>query len=232
MQNLTRPYSITLLPLSNPSMHAIVWCNMGLANHPKRKFASCIHPSPYLLQAFKYLLKMKPKPPPWPPQQSHHPLVEFHYSSTLLSLSPSVWREKERSNVIKFCPSIKKKVLQPHPSPLLEQATSWTPPTLSTIPLTQPETTKLPHIAPNRPTHFSSGYKASEHHSSSQTPHYTPATLPSHPADLLCCLLLWNREGKEKASSRSARKKTTPCPLWILSALHFCMPALHSSVST
>jgi hypothetical protein len=54
----------TLSPLSSPSMHAIVWCNMGLANHPKRKIASCIHPSPYLLQAFKYLLKMKPKPPP------------------------------------------------------------------------------------------------------------------------------------------------------------------------
>jgi hypothetical protein len=52
-------------------------------------------------------------------------------------LSPSVWREKERSIVKKIAHKLNK-VLQPHPLSLADQGTSWTPLTLTTVLTNQP----------------------------------------------------------------------------------------------
>jgi hypothetical protein len=67
------------------------------------------------------------------------------------SLSPSVWREKERRNVNKNFAHQLKMVLQPHPLSLADQGTSWTPIILSTNPSSQSGPLHEPHFAPNRP---------------------------------------------------------------------------------
>jgi hypothetical protein len=44
MQNLTQPYSISLLPYPiHPSMHAVSWCNMGLAQKLKKCIMHASH---------------------------------------------------------------------------------------------------------------------------------------------------------------------------------------------
>jgi hypothetical protein len=96
------------------------------------------------------------------------------------SLSPSVWREKERRNVNKNFAHQLKIVLQPHPSPLLKQATSWTPLTLSTASLPQPEPLHWPHIAQTDIAHPSLFYKTTGDHSLPLQSHFTP-TLPPYP---------------------------------------------------
>jgi hypothetical protein len=50
-----------------------------------------------------------------------------------------------------------------HPLSLADQGTSWTPLTLSTAPLAQPETIKLPHFAQTDLSHPLSLYTDADH---------------------------------------------------------------------
>jgi hypothetical protein len=73
MQNLTQPYPLSSLPyLIHPSMHAISWCNVGLA----QKFKKCV------MHAFITMPTLM-HPKPFDPSPTQH--IE------LCSTFPSLW---------------------------------------------------------------------------------------------------------------------------------------------
>jgi hypothetical protein len=139
--NLTQPYSISsLLYQIHPSMDAISWCNMGLAQKIQEMYYACIHHHAYL-DKLKFLWSL-------PNTSNNHSSTlnslwsDWHCSMHLFLLSLVLGSRTMQDLYI----NTKNNVQQPSPLSLADQGTSWTPPTLSTVPLAQPEAPKLPHI--------------------------------------------------------------------------------------
>jgi hypothetical protein len=139
-------YSPPHIHLPDPSLHALAWKDLESSSQTQTWL--CMHASITMSTLLSKVIWNSTKASHCLVQHLHTPLVGVHYSSSPSPLSFSAWKEIHA----RFLYQHQNIVQQPFPLFLADQGTSWTPLTLFTAPLSQPEPSSRPPTHP-KPTY-------------------------------------------------------------------------------